>query len=66
MGEMASQITSLTVVYSAVYSGENQRKHQSSPVKGEFPVQGPVTRQMFPFDDVIMWERCYTVIDIRK
>ena len=30
MGEIASQITSLTMVYSAVYSGEDQRKHQSS------------------------------------
>ena len=30
MGAMASQITSLTIVYSAVYSGEDQRKHQSS------------------------------------
>ena len=27
---LASQITSLTVVYSIVYSGVNQRKHQSS------------------------------------
>ena len=30
MGTMASQITSLTTVYSTVYSGANQRKHQSS------------------------------------
>ena len=30
MSTMASQITSLTVVYSAVYSDANQRKHQSS------------------------------------
>ena len=30
MGSMASQITSLTIVYSAVYSGADQRKHQSS------------------------------------
>ena len=30
MGAMASQITSLTVVYSTVYSGADQRKHQSS------------------------------------
>ena len=61
---LASQITSLTVVYSIVYSGVNQRKHQSSaslafvleihrgPVN--FPHKGPVTRKMFPFDDVIM------------
>ena len=30
MGSMASQITSLTIVYSTVYSGVDQRKHQSS------------------------------------
>ena len=30
MGEMASQITSLTIVYSTVYSGADKRKHQSS------------------------------------
>ena len=30
MGAITSQITSLTSVYSAVYSGANQRKHQSS------------------------------------
>ena len=29
MGTMASQITSLAIVYSTVYSGANQRKHQS-------------------------------------
>ena len=30
MGAMASQITSLTIIYSTVYSGADQRKHQSS------------------------------------
>ena len=30
MTTMASQITSLTIVYSAVYSDSDQRKHQSS------------------------------------
>ena len=30
MGAMASQITCLTIVYSNVYSGADQRKHQSS------------------------------------
>ena len=56
---MASQITGLTIVYSTVYSGADQRKHQSlyegnSPMTGEFPQKEPVTRKMFPFDDVIM------------
>ena len=44
---MASQITSLTIVYSTFYSGADQRKHQSSAslafvrVTGEFPAQKP-------------------------
>ena len=64
MGAMASQITSLTIVYSIVYWGTDQRKHQSSAslafVRGihrgpvNSPHKGPVTRKMFPFDDVIM------------
>ena len=64
MGAMASQITSLTSVYSTVHSGADQRKRQSSaslafvwgihrwPVNS--PHKGPVMREMFPFDDVIM------------
>ena len=61
---MAAQITSLTIVYSIVYSGADQRKHQSSAslafVRGihRSPVNSPhiwpVTRKMFPFYDVIM------------
>ena len=49
MTMMASQITSLTIVYSTVYSGAGQSKHQSSaslafyvgnsPETGEFPAQ---------------------------
>ena len=64
MGAMASHITSLTIVYSTVYSGADERKHQS-PASLAFvwgihrwPVnsthKGPVTRKMFPLDDVIM------------
>ena len=30
MGAMASQITGLTIVYSTIYSGADQRKHQST------------------------------------
>ena len=64
MSLMASQITSLTIVYSTVYSGGDQRKPQSSAslafVRGihrgpvNSPHKWPVTRKMFPFDDVIM------------
>ena len=48
MGVVASQITSLTIVYSNVYSGADQSKHQSSASlafvweftgTGEFPAQ---------------------------
>ena len=64
MGTIASQITSLTIVYSTIYSDADQRKHQSSAslafVRGihRGPVNSlhkwPVTWKMFPFDDVIM------------
>ena len=64
MMAIASQITTLTIVYSTVYSGAHQRKHQSSAslafVRGihrgpvNSPHKWPVTRKMFPFDDVIM------------
>ena len=30
---------------------------ENSPVTGEFPAQRPVTRKMFPFDDIIMFEK---------
>ena len=67
MGTTASQITSLTIVLSTVYSDADQRKHQSSvslafllgihrgPVNS--PHKWPVTWKMFPFDDVIMNKR---------
>ena len=64
MGAIASQITSLTIVYSIVNSDADQRKHQSSAslafVRGihrgtaNCPHKRPVTWKMFPFDDVIM------------
>ena len=70
MGAITSQITSPTIVYSTVYSDADQRKHKSSaslafvrrihrgPVN--YPHKWPVTRKMFPFDDVIMiWTHYY-------
>ena len=64
MGTIASQITSLAIVYSTVYSGADQRKHQSSASlafvreihrwRVNFPHKRPVTRKMFQFNDVIM------------
>ena len=79
MGTIASQITSLTSVYSTVYSGADQSKHQSSaslafvwgihrgPVNS--PHKWPVTRKMFPFDDVIMESyipKCYNYLCYSK
>ena len=40
MGAMVSQISSLTIVYSVVHSGADQRKLG--------------TRKMFPFENIIM------------
>ena len=64
MGAMASQITGLTIVYSTVNSGADQRKYQSSAslalVPGihrwsvNSPHKCPATWKLFPFDDVIM------------
>ena len=64
MGTTASQITRLTIVYSTIYSGADQRKHQGSAslafVQGihrspvNSPHKGPVTRKMFPFHYVIV------------
>ena len=65
MRAMAFQTTDVSIVYSIVWSGVDQRKHQSSaslafvrrihwwPVKS--PHKGSVTCKMFPFDDVIMY-----------
>ena len=56
MSPMASQITSITIVYSTVYSGVDERKHQfrvTDFVKGihrwpiNSPHKGPVTRKCF-------------------
>ena len=61
---LASQITSLSIVFTSIYLGGDQRKHQSSasmafvcaihrwPVN--FPHKWPETRKIFPFDNVII------------
>ena len=59
MGAIASQITSLTIIYLTIYSDADQRKHQSSAslafVQGihrgpvNSPHKWPVTRKMFSF-----------------
>ena len=64
MRVIAFQITSLTIVYSTLYSDVDQWKHYISAPLGfvrgihRWPVNSPhkcpVPRKMFPFDDVIM------------
>ena len=66
MGAIASQITSLTIVYSAVYLGANERKHQKSAslafVRGihrwqvHSPHKWPVTRLK-----VFIWWRHHVI-----
>ena len=64
MSTMASQITGVSVVFSIICSCADQRNHQKSAslafVRGihQWSVnslhKGPVTRKMFPLNDVIM------------
>ena len=75
MSAIAAHITSLMIVYSTVYPGADQSKHQSSaslafvwgihrgPVNS--PHKWPVTRKMFPFDDVIMHQTTMKHITVR-
>ena len=69
MSTVASPITSFTIVYSTVNSGKGERDQSSASlafVRGihwwpaNSPHKGPVTRKMFPFDDIIMWRICIT------
>ena len=72
---MASQISSLTVVYSRDCSDINRRKLQSFaslaflwwtrrwPVN--FPHKGPVTQKMFPFDHIITAKKWASVWEFR-
>ena len=72
MGTIASQITSLTIVYSTVYSHAYQRKYKSSAslafVRGihlrpvNSPHKLPVTWKMFRFDDVILLSKLVMVL----
>ena len=68
MGAMASQITSLPIVYPIVYSGADQRKHQklrvtglcvgNSPGAGEFPAQMASNAE-----NVSIWWRHHDIIE---
>ena len=69
MSDMASQITSLKIVYSTDHSDADQRKDQRSAslalVRGihRWPVNSPLkvqaTLKMFPFDDVITLKKLF-------
>ena len=70
MGAIASQITSLTIVYSTVYSDADKKKTSklrvtglcagNSPEAGEFPAQRASYAENVSFDDVIM---CFQDMD---
>ena len=74
MGTIASQITSLTMVFSTVYLDTDRRKHQCSAslaiVRGIHwrpvisPHKWPVTRKMLPLDDIIMNCRSFPIIKL--
>ena len=70
MSAMASQITSLTIVYSIVYSGTDKKTPKlrvtglcvgNSLVTGEFPAPRTSNAEMFPFDDVIIFIDIYPI-----
>ena len=79
MSAVVSQITSLTIVYLTIYSGADKNKTKETWklrvtgfCEGDLPVNStqkrPVTRKMFPFDDVIMLDIvwCIDTCDHRK
>ena len=66
MGAIAFRITSLTIVYSIVYSDADQRKHQSSAslayVRGNSPGTGEFPAQMAWYaENVSIWRRHYVI-----
>ena len=76
MGTVASQVTSLTIVYTTVYSDADQSKHQSSaslafvwgihrgPVNS--PHKWPVTRKMFYHLMTSSCHNIYTTIKFKR
>ena len=66
MGSMASQITSLAIAFSAVYSDTYQRKHQTPrhwPLCGEFTGDLWIPAQMASnADNVSIWWRHHVMI----
>ena len=70
----ASQITSVSIVYSTVCSGTYKKKTSklrltglcegNSPVTGGFHAQRASNADMFPFDDVIMQSARKGIMDV--
>ena len=64
MSAMAFQITSLTIIYSTIYSRHRSKKTSKLHITGlcegkspgpvNSPHKGPVTRKMFPFDIALL------------
>ena len=68
MRTMASQITSLTIVYSTVYSVEDQTKRQSSVslayVRGNSPATGEFPEQMASIaENYSIWWRHHAMLN---
>ena len=57
MGAMASQITSLTQLIIQSQIKENIKLRVTGLCEGNSPQKGPLTREMFPFDDVILYSK---------
>ena len=68
MGAIEAKITSLTIVYATVYSGADQRKHQSSAslafVCGEFTGDQWIPAQMASnAENVSIWWRHHELMN---
>ena len=64
---MASQITSLTIVYSTVYPSPDQRKHQSWPLWGDFTSHRWISnKKASNAENVSIWWRYHKNIIIYK
>ena len=68
MGAMASQITSLTIVYSIVHSGTDQRKTPKLRVTGICAGNSPVTSKLpaqmvSNAENVSIWWRHHDIVD---
>ena len=67
MGAMASKITSLTIVYSTVYSGTDKKKNVKAQRLGLCVVTGEFPAQMASnVENVSIWWRHHVVVMTRS